>query len=200
MDRETWHAVINGVAKSRTRLSDWIELSSRTWMLCGRYHHGSPAGKESACKVAEPVGFLGWKNPWRRSSEPTQVFLPGGFHGQRSLAGYSSWACKESATSEWPSMHTGLKEYMWGGFGHPMRRTDSLQKTLTLGKREGKRRRGGQRMSGLDGIADLMDMFLLSRLVQSESFWPHVLLQARVPCPSLFLPEFTQTHVREKER
>ena len=67
-------------------------------------------------------------------------------------------------------MHTGLKEYMWGGFGHPMRRTDSLQKTLTLGKREGKRRRGGQRMSGLDGIADLMDMFLLSRLVQSESF------------------------------
>ena len=48
-------------------------------------------------------------------------------------------------------------------FGHLMRRTDSLEKTLMLGKIEGKRRRGQQRMRWLDGIADLMDMNL-SRL------------------------------------
>ena len=45
-------------------------------------------------------------------------------------------------------------------FGHLMRRTDSLDKTLMLGKIEGRRRRGQQRMRWLDGITDLMDMSL----------------------------------------
>ena len=45
-------------------------------------------------------------------------------------------------------------------FGHLMRRTDSLEKTLMLGKIEGKRRRGQQRMRLLDGITNLMDMSL----------------------------------------
>ena len=45
-------------------------------------------------------------------------------------------------------------------FGHLMRRTDSLEKTLMLGKIEGRRRRGRQRMRWLDGIADSMDMYL----------------------------------------
>ena len=43
-------------------------------------------------------------------------------------------------------------------FGHLMRRTDSLEKILMLGKIEGRRRRGRQRMSWLDGITDSMDM------------------------------------------
>ena len=46
------------------------------------------------------------------------------------------------------------------GFGHLMRRTDTLEKTLMLGKIEGGRRRGQQRMSWLDGITDSMDMSL----------------------------------------
>ena len=48
-------------------------------------------------------------------------------------------------------------------FGHLLRRTDSLEKTLMLGKIEGERRRGRQRMRWLDGMADVMDMSL-SRL------------------------------------
>ena len=43
---------------------------------------------------------------WRRKWQPAPVFLPGKFHGQRCLAGYSPWDCKESDTTEQLSMHT----------------------------------------------------------------------------------------------
>ena len=46
------------------------------------------------------VLFLGGEDPWRREWQPVAVFLPGKFHGQRSLAGYSSWGCKESDMTE----------------------------------------------------------------------------------------------------
>ena len=64
---------------------------------------GGASGKESACRCRSR-GFDPWV-PWRRKWQPTPVFLPGESHGQRSLAGYSSWGRKRVG-HDWAHIYT----------------------------------------------------------------------------------------------
>ena len=68
-------------------------------------HQGSPSLElrwQNICLQCRRPEFNPWvrKIPWRRAWQPTAVFLPGKFHGQRSLVGYSPWGCKEFDMTE----------------------------------------------------------------------------------------------------
>ena len=68
------------------------------------------AGKECTCNAGDTGGTGSiprtGKIPWRRKWQPTPVLLPGEFHGQRSLVGYSAWGLKESNVTEWITLST----------------------------------------------------------------------------------------------
>ena len=63
---------------------------------------GVSVGKESPAMQETWVQSLGREDPWRREWQPTPVFLPGEFHGQKSLVSYSPWSCKELDMTEQP--------------------------------------------------------------------------------------------------
>ena len=82
------------------------------WPLLRRWY----SGEEPACQCRrrQRHGFNRWvgKIPWRRKWQSTLVFLPGKFHGQRTLVGYSPWSCKESDMIEQLStMHTHTRTH-----------------------------------------------------------------------------------------
>ena len=121
-DWEAWRAAVHGVAKSRTRLRDWTGLHW-LWVLqvCGIVRDFSFCNwlislgitsssfihvvahvrlpsflklKNSLAMHETRVWSLSWKIPLgKRNGNPLQDFLPREFHGQRSVAGYSSWGC-----------------------------------------------------------------------------------------------------------
>ena len=84
-----------------------------TWFMAHSFSGGSVVKKKKIClpmQVGDAGSVLGsGKIPWSKKWQPTPVFLPGKFHGQRSLAGYSSWGCKESDTTE--QLNKALKYY-----------------------------------------------------------------------------------------
>ena len=92
----------------------WCQHLLERWGIChfqailGHSRVGG-LGKESACQCRRH-GFDPWsrKISWRRKWQPTPVFLPGKFHGQGSLAGYSLWGHKESDMTE----HTRTEAYV----------------------------------------------------------------------------------------
>ena len=73
------------------------------------------SGKESSCQFRrhKRCGFSLWVReiPWRREWRPTPVFLPGKFHGQKSLADYSPWGHNESDRTEWLISHSHAVTY-----------------------------------------------------------------------------------------
>ena len=104
MNRGARWATVYGIAKIRKRLVT-ITFTFFFHLVLGYWYRvGLPrwlSGKESAC-WHKRCGFYPWveKIPWRRKWQPNPVFLPGKSHGQRSLAGYSPWDCKESDMTE----------------------------------------------------------------------------------------------------
>ena len=97
---------VPGILQARTL--EWVAIMGRC--IYSMYWYDGASGKESTCQCSRRKGgrFDPWvrKIHWSKKWQPTAVFLPGNFCGQRSLVGYSSWGHKESNMTERLRMNT----------------------------------------------------------------------------------------------
>ena len=136
--------------------------------------------KESACQCRRPRRheFDAWvgKFPQRRKQQPTPVFLPGKFHGQRSLAGYSPWGHKGLETPEQIHTHT----CSWIASFNILKMVILPKLIYTFNMTVWK---------------SLLPSFQFSCSVLSDYLQPHGLQHTRLPVHHQ-LPELAQTHVQ----
>ena len=108
-----WWTGSTGVLQSwgckKSDMTEWLNWTDEAGGLL-RWSRG----EESTCQFRRRrrLGFNPWvgKILWRRKWQSTSVFLPGAFHGQRSLADYSPRGCKELDTTEYARGHTHMKQ------------------------------------------------------------------------------------------
>ena len=100
MDREAWHAVVHGVTKSWTWLSDWTELMSHLYIHIHSFS-GDSVSKESTCNTGDLSLMPGLgRSPGGGHGNPLQYSCLENPHEQRRLVGCSPWGCTELDTTE----------------------------------------------------------------------------------------------------